>query len=308
MTKMTRLLRIEVTPNGFFASLLGALLFSTCSTQQVTPLATMPEVPVYLGVTHPSGYTLGDLEAVLYSGNIPKGEDLSKCDEPYQKLKERTQSHPEIRQGIKELVIQNPVKYHWCFYYKIRELQDALVQESNLRARQARLLDMYSFLVPIAQSFREEYQDTRYWRWAIVHYTQMSEWLFDRPLQPGKEWEELLAQGWKTPETYFQQTPRQETGILQKYGIQQEPQEPKDGGGASGAKNAELARTPASDPTAPEDPSKAVSAPSVPSVTKAPKGKKVKKAGAKTSAKATKTTSKTLNAKPTTAKVQTPSP
>ena len=49
-----------------------------------------------------------------------------------------------------------PVKYHWCFYGKLLELEEKLKTEPYVDVRQDRVLKTYQFLVPIAKAFAEE--------------------------------------------------------------------------------------------------------------------------------------------------------
>ena len=89
----------------------------------------------------------------------------------------------ELIEGARELVRRDPVKYHWCFYGKILELENSLKSESYLDEKQKSVLDVYGSLTPMGRAFMQEYHDSRYMRWGVKHYRQISEWVFYRKVE-----------------------------------------------------------------------------------------------------------------------------
>jgi hypothetical protein len=156
-----------------------------CTTAEVAPqpapVSMLP--PPYVQVPHPAGYDLADLRAIFTDRTAPKPDDLKGCEEDLKKLKTLTQSDDEITQGTRELIRRDPVRYHWCFYGKILQLEADLKSESYLDERQKKVLDTYGFLTPVGRAFIQEYHDSRYMRWAVRHYKQISEWVFYRKLE-----------------------------------------------------------------------------------------------------------------------------
>lgn len=154
---------------------IGACSTTTELTPQPIPTAKTPD---YVQVPHPAGFTIGDVQALFVGNNALSKEAIQSCDADYRKLREATQSEDELRQGARELVKQDPVKYHWCFYGKIVELEEVLKTGAFIDEKQKKVLDTYSFLVPIARSYMKEFQDSRYTRWAIRHYRHLSQIVF----------------------------------------------------------------------------------------------------------------------------------
>lgn len=191
-----------------------------CSSPQViAPLPTLPEVPKYVGVPHPAGLSLSDLRAIFLGAGAPSLESLKTCDAEYLSLKAKTEIPEELRQGARELVQLDPEKYHWCFYSKIIQLEDGLKGDDYLDNRQKSVIDTYLFLTPIARAFLSEYQDTRYWRWAIARYRQLSEILFYRKVEPTQEVNADLAVSSKNPMAWMPKNNREPSSVLEKYGI-----------------------------------------------------------------------------------------
>lgn len=191
-----------------------------CSTAELEPRGPLPAVPPpYVQVPHPAGYAMSDLRAIFTTKDAPKPETLGDCDADVKKLKGLTQAQAEVAQGLRELVRKDPVKYHWCFYGKISQLEDALKAEDYLDERQKKVIDTYAFAAPVARAFMQEYHDSRYVRWAVKHYRGISQWVFYRKL-------DLTAQG--TSELVEASNPfgawRDTSGVgastvLDKYGI-----------------------------------------------------------------------------------------
>ncbi|HAR43921.1 MAG TPA: hypothetical protein DCS07_15015 [Bdellovibrionales bacterium] len=189
-----------------------------CSTTQLTPApAPVAKPPPYVQVPHPVGTDLGDLRGIMLVPDAPTPESLKKCDADFAKIRSLTTSEDERRQAARELVKRDPVGYHWCYYGKLLELLETLKTSSYIDERQKKAIDTYLFLVPVARGFLAEYHDSRYLRWAIVHYRRISEWVFFRRMDLSPEGTSELVQVanpfglWRDP------TPQ--TTILEKYGI-----------------------------------------------------------------------------------------
>ncbi|MGK5084517.1 hypothetical protein WDW37_14575 [Bdellovibrionota bacterium FG-1] len=155
-----------------------------CSTTEVNPHAPPQALPPpYVQVPHPVGYDLADLRAIMTDRLAPRSEDLKDCDKDFKKLKSLTQNNDELILGARELVKQDPVKYHWCFYGQLVQLEDDLKTESFFSERQKKVLDTYSFVTPVGRAFMAEFHDSRYQRWALRYYVRLSEWIFYRKLE-----------------------------------------------------------------------------------------------------------------------------
>ncbi|MFZ9596158.1 MAG: hypothetical protein ACO3A2_08785 [Bdellovibrionia bacterium] len=161
----------------------GFVFAFACSTVEIIP-APMPNPPVFTSVPHPAGSDLGDVAAIFTDEMAPRDPDFfNQCDAKYRKLTELTKSRDEIHEGLRELVKQDPVHYHWCFYGKILDLEKSLKNESFVELRQKRILDTFEFLAPLGKVFSSEYHDSRYLRAAVVRYQKLSEWAFYRRLE-----------------------------------------------------------------------------------------------------------------------------
>ena len=192
--------------------------FYGCSTTEVTPLpAPQPSPPPYVQVPHPTGTDLGDLRAIMVSKDAPSPESLKGCDAAFMKLRSLTESEDERRDGARELVHNDPVAYHWCFYWKIIDLDDSLKTMTFIDERQKKVLTTYQFLVPVARGFYSEFHDSRYLRWAILHYKRISEWVFYRKLElTPAETSELVQVA--NPFGLYR-APVIHNSILEKYGL-----------------------------------------------------------------------------------------
>lgn len=191
-------------------------LISGCSTTETTP-AAMPTLtaPEYVKVPHPGGFDVSDVTSLFVDPTAPKAEALQDCDASYKKLRTLTQSDDEIRQGTRELIKQDPVSYHWCFYGKIVELETAMKKLEYVDQKQKKVLDTYAFLVPVARGFMSEYRDSRYMRWAIRHYKHLSEWVFYRKLEQNPGMTKELVQ--VTNPFGLWREPASEKSVLDKY-------------------------------------------------------------------------------------------
>jgi hypothetical protein len=176
--RLTHSIAVSMTIVAWIAAIGG------CTTAEVSPKGPLPALPPpYVQVPHPTGYTLSDLRAIFLAPDSPKAEQIKDCDSDFKKLRELTQAKAERVQGARELVRKDPVKYHWCFYGKIAQLEDSLKNENYLDEKQKAVLDTYASLTPIARAFMQEYHDSRYMRWGVRHYRQISEWVFYRKVE-----------------------------------------------------------------------------------------------------------------------------
>lgn len=205
-----------------FALIVGALAGSACSTQVVEPLPALPETPAYTQVPHPSGYDIADLRLVFQSASAPRAEEAEKlkaCDEPFKKILDQTRSRDEIGAAARELVTADPVFYHWCFYGKILEVNAYVAENASWNERQKKVLDTYLYLVPLARAFNIEFHDSRYLRWVTKQYADLSQWVFFRKVELGKEATLELLDSVNNPFALWRKPTSAENSVLEKYGI-----------------------------------------------------------------------------------------
>ncbi len=194
---------------------------SGCSTTEldVKP-PPPPEPPAYLKVPHPNGFDISDLKAVMAHKDAPKTETIKTCDSYFHKLMKDVRSEDERERGVLELLRTDPVSYHWCFYGKVLDLEESMQTSTYLDERQRNVLTTYSFLAPVAKAFRKVYQDSRYLRWAVMHYKRISKHIFFRNLELSPEGTLELVQ---IPNPFgLWREPAGEDSVLQKYGIAQQ--------------------------------------------------------------------------------------
>jgi len=163
--------------------ILWVVSWSGCTTTEKTPVMP-PNPPEFTKVPFPEGADLADMSAIFTDPNAPKLPEFAlKCDHDFRKLTGMTRSIPEIEQGIRELVKNDPVHYHWCFYGKLLQLENDLIKDSYIEERQKNVLNTFQFLTPIAKAFILEFHDSRYLRAAVFRYQSISEWVFYRKLE-----------------------------------------------------------------------------------------------------------------------------
>jgi hypothetical protein len=202
---------------------LAAIAAGGCSTAQVAALPPIPPpAPDYVKVPHPEGMDLGDLMAVFTERDAPAPESLKDCDADWKKLSGLTRSRDERAMGLRELVRRDPVKYHWCFYGKLLELERSLQAEAYIDEKQKQVLATFSFATPVAHAFNDEFRDSRYLRWAIARYRRLSEYVFYRKL----ELTPLMASelgGTMNPWGMLRPQKDTPASILEKYGMLKPP-------------------------------------------------------------------------------------
>ncbi|MGK5087281.1 hypothetical protein WDW86_06960 [Bdellovibrionota bacterium FG-2] len=205
----------------FISSLLVCWLFGVggCTTTVVTPLPPpAPFLPPYLKVPHPAGYDLGDLRAIFQEKDAPTAESLKDCDADYMKLRTLTVSEEEREVGARELIKQDPVRLHWCFFSKLLAIEDTIVSpKSFIDERQKKVLETYLFLVPISKAFMAEYKDSRYYRWSIRYYRRISETVFFKRVEISAPVTAELVEA-ATPNG-FPKEERPSRAVLDRYGL-----------------------------------------------------------------------------------------
>lgn len=210
--------RLKITLSvGALTVVLGA-----CSSVEIVePMPKLPEVPTYAHVAHPQGYDLTDIKLMFYSKMAPKPQDMKSCDAEMLQLRSLTTSIDEVAQGARELVIKDPVKYHWCFYSKLIEVHESLKDtDVYWSEKQKRVMEAYLAIVPIARAFKQEYGDVRYLRAANRHYRQMSQWVFYRKVELTPEGTQELMDDVANPFSLWKKNDVAADGsVLEKYGI-----------------------------------------------------------------------------------------
>lgn len=199
-------------------ALVSLLGLSACATTAVEPVAMLPaELPAYVSVPHPDGSALGDLMGVFTEKGAPSPSAYAGCDKRFQELRVKTVSKEELERGVRELVRLDPVFYHWCFYTKLYEMEEGLRSDQYIDEKQKRVLDAYLFLTPVARGFLQEFSDSRYYRWAVVRYRKLSEYVFFRKLDLSAQTaNELMG---ATSTLGVQRRDQEPQEVLEKYGL-----------------------------------------------------------------------------------------
>jgi hypothetical protein len=246
---------MRVFQSCFIGILTLGVLAVACTTPGAPPAPLFPkEPPPYVQVPHPQGLDQGDLMAIFVEKGAPDPATLAECDQPLRLLREKTSDVSEWLEAARELVRNEPVAMHWCFYGKLYGLEARLKSLSFLDERQNWIIREFQTLTPLARAFQKEYQDTRYLRWAVNRYRSLSEWVFYRKLELSVDG--IAALGPQALNPWGKVRPPRERipgSILERYGILQSPAAP---GAASGAEWALLqaapaggGRSPASEPS-----------------------------------------------------------
>src|SRR5262245_61970558 len=113
-----------------FATVFAISSAVSCSTVEVAP-PPAPTPPAYLSVPHPIAQDTNDIVAIFRDKSAPPMETLKDCDGDFKKLRTITNSIDEIKAGTRELVAADPIKYHWCFYGRVLELNGYLKNDST---------------------------------------------------------------------------------------------------------------------------------------------------------------------------------
>lgn len=211
-----------------FLAIVLTLVASSCAVLRpnvIEPAAEAPSpppettVPGYAGVPHPLGLQVGDVLGLFATPGAPKrdSDEMKTCSSDYADLEKKTKSRDELKQGLLELVRKEPIRYHWCFYGKVLELEDRLRKADMLDERQRAVVESYRFLAPLSRVFYREYRDSRYLRWAVSFYRRASELAFYRRVEtsPGLTQELVGSGGDDTTRGISEKS----TSVLEKYGI-----------------------------------------------------------------------------------------
>lgn len=199
------------------AAILLALLASCSNLQVVDAPPLPPKMAPALDLPHPMGFGVQELKALFLSAGAPERGGLAKCSADIETLVAKTQLREEIRDGARELVLEDPTRMHWCFYERLLTLEEGLRAATDLQTRQGLALTTYRMAVPVARAFQLEFKDSRYLRWAIQRYRAMSPSIFYRKVEltPEATMEMAVLENafgaWKT-----EPTPQT---VLTKYGI-----------------------------------------------------------------------------------------
>jgi hypothetical protein len=180
----------------------------------------------------------------------PKADEIQKCDADLKKLRTLTVSEPEIAEGTRELIKGDPVRYHWCFYGKLLDLEDTLKADSFVDERQKKALETYAFLVPVSRAFLQEFHDSRYTRWAVKHYRTLSEWVFYRKLELSPQATVDMAEA-TNPFGFLRDNSTAPRPVLEKYNIAQPDPVAAQGSGAAAGTTATATPPTAPSPFAP---------------------------------------------------------
>jgi hypothetical protein len=203
-----------------FSGLIGFAL--SCATGEIAPEKLPIAPPPLTQVAHPMGFDLSDVRSLFAGVDAPSPESLEACDADFAKLKGLTNSRDEIKQGVAELVRQDPVKYHWCFYGKIMLLDSKNRTEAFVDSKQKRVLGTFEFLVPVARAFVSEFNDSRYLRWSTHYYRGQSERMFYRKLELSPDATSELVEI-QNPLGLWRQPAASGSGVLKKYHLESVP-------------------------------------------------------------------------------------
>lgn len=201
----------------------GLLRFSGgCTTTELSP-PEVPNPPSYMQVPHPEGMDLGDLTRVLLDEKAPKDPEFGKtCDQAFSTVKKLVKSKAELEEGVLELVIEEPVHYHWCFYSKLNWIENEMRGDKYIDEKQKLLIQGFEFLVPVAKAFQREFKDSRYLRWAVFRYKKNSELVFYRKLDLTPAGTMELVQPTNPFGLWRKDTPA-EVSVLEKYHFRRSP-------------------------------------------------------------------------------------
>ncbi len=217
---------MRVFQSCFIGILTLAVLAVACTTPGAPPAPLFPkEPPPYVQVPHPQGLDQGDLMAIFVEKGAPDPATLAECDRPLRLLREKTSDANEWLEAARELVQNEPVAMHWCFYGKLYGLEARLKSLSFLDERQNWIIREFQTLTPLARAFQKEYQDTRYLRWAVNRYRTLSEWVFYRKLELSVDG--IAALGPQALNPWGKVRPPKERipgSVLERYGVLQSPE------------------------------------------------------------------------------------
>ena len=167
------------------------------------PLVAIP-VPKALQLEHPEDFSISRLEELFGKKSTPlwTKETLGKCVRPITELQSKVHSYAELENGFRELVRTDPVLFHWCFYGTLLDLEKALSEESFILEKQSMVLRAFKVLAPISKAFLNETSDSRYYRYSIRRYQELTERVFFRKVEVLSEVTEKLVNlhHWPAPD------------------------------------------------------------------------------------------------------------
>lgn len=195
---------------------------SGCASEELTPLPLLPEPPAYSGVPHPNRMEIPEIASIFEDPKAPRRDLLTQCDQDIQTLKDKAASKEEFRQGVVELVDEDPVKNHWCFYHKVLELTELSKDQTLVREKQMKFIQTYNVLVPMAFAFKREFNDSRYYQWAIYIYRQLSEQILFKQVSVTPLGEKLISGVGEVPRELISKSQKANApSILVKYGLRE---------------------------------------------------------------------------------------
>lgn len=198
--------------------------FQSCSTPETVPLPIIPEKPMtYLSAPFPQGYENADLNALMFGRDAPDPADIKGCEKDYAKIFSYSASRVELKRAADELVLAEPYYYHWCFFYKMFELESKLHEIPYIKERQDLVLSSYEFLTSIARAFVRQLNETRYLRFAIKRYQKLSEYLFFRKVDLTPAMTQEILEAHDPYGNMRMKTVEETLSVLEKYGIQKNP-------------------------------------------------------------------------------------
>lgn len=194
---------------------------AACSSLQSVQAPALPPAPApVLDLPHPGGFSSNELKELFTLAKAPEPKALRGCTDDFMALARKTQLREELRAGARELMIENPSRYHWCFYQSLLELDERLQKPISLDERRGLTLSTFSFAIATARAFQVEFKDTRYLRWAIQRYRSLSPIVFHRRVELSAEATAELAVI-ENPFGIWKPAPDPQS-ILKKYGMREE--------------------------------------------------------------------------------------
>ncbi len=194
---------------------------AACSSIQSIQAPVLPAEPApVLDLPHPGGFGTTELKALFEFARAPKHESLKGCSDEFLALTKKTQLREELRSGARELVSENPMQHHWCFYSALLALDESLRKPLGIDERRAMTLETFSYAIATARAFQTEFKDSRYLRWAIQRYRAHSPVVFQRNVELSPEATAELAV-LENPFGVWKPAPTAQS-ILKKYGLREE--------------------------------------------------------------------------------------
>jgi len=193
---------------------------STAHLQNPQAIIEPEKIPI-LNLPHPEGYSTRELEAIFLTARAPQRPDLAECDHDLLKLEKFTTAKDEIRQGARELVVEDPATHHWCFYERLLSLEEKLKTSGDILEKQELTMAAFQYALPMARAFQSEFRDSRYLRWTIQRYRALSPSIFFRKVELTPDATQELAVLENPFSNWKAEIP--ENSILAKYGLKTVP-------------------------------------------------------------------------------------